>query len=89
MEIEGPSDTTTNTRKIEIWKIWPEHPVSPEDPNQAQLQLENPGYIDSISPDISRQQTIKIKYKMNIPGIPVIPGIISLLLLLLLLLSIV
>jgi hypothetical protein len=42
---------------IEIQKISPEHPISPEDPNQAQLQLENSGDIagdiDSISPDIS------------------------------------
>ncbi len=37
--VERPVDTTTNTRKIEIQKI------SPEDPNQAQLQLENSGDI--------------------------------------------
>jgi hypothetical protein len=58
--IERPVDTTTNTRKIEIRKISPEHPVSPEDPNQAQLQLENSGDIaggiDSISPDISPEE---------------------------------
>jgi hypothetical protein len=55
--IKRPVDTTTNTRKIEIRKISPECPVSPEDPNQAQLQLENPGDIagdnNSISLDIS------------------------------------
>jgi hypothetical protein len=55
--IERPVDTTTNTRRIEIRKISPEHPVSPEDPNQAQLQLENSGDIagdiQTISPDIS------------------------------------
>jgi hypothetical protein len=54
--IERLVDTTTNTRKIEIRKISPECPVPPEDPNQAQLQLENAGGItgdiDSISPDI-------------------------------------
>ena len=57
--IERPIDTTTNTRIIEIRKISPEHPVSPEDPNQAQLQLENPVIyrdIDSISPDISPEE---------------------------------
>jgi len=54
--IERPVDTTTNTRKIEIWKISPEHPVSPEDPNQAQLQLENTGDNNSISPDISPEE---------------------------------
>ena len=43
--IERPIDITTNTRRIEIRKISPEHPVSPEDPNQAQLLLENPGDI--------------------------------------------
>jgi hypothetical protein len=56
--VERPVDTTTtNTRLIEIRKISPECPVSPEDPNQAQLQLENSGdiagYNNSISPDIS------------------------------------
>ena len=55
--IERPVDTTTNTRRIEIQKISPEHPVYPEDPNQAQLQLENfgdiAGDIQTISPDIS------------------------------------
>jgi hypothetical protein len=55
--IERPVDTITNTRKIEIRKISPEHPVSPEDPNQAQLRLENSGDIagdiNSISPGIS------------------------------------
>jgi hypothetical protein len=58
--IERPVDTTTNTRLIEIRKISPECPVSPEDPNQAQIQLENPGDIagdiNSISPDISPEQ---------------------------------
>jgi hypothetical protein len=42
---------------IEIQKISSEQPVSPEDRNQAQLHLENPGDIawdnDPISPDIS------------------------------------
>ena len=42
---------------MKIRKISPECPVSPEDPNQAQLQLENPediaGDNNSISPDIS------------------------------------
>jgi hypothetical protein len=55
--VERPVDTTTNTRKIEIRKISPKHPVSPEDSNQAQLQLENSGFIagynNSTSPDIS------------------------------------
>jgi hypothetical protein len=55
--IERPVDTTINTKLIEIRKISPEHPVSPEDPNQAQLPLENSGDIAgdniSISPDIS------------------------------------
>lgn len=55
--IERPVDTTTNTRRIEIQKISPEHPVYPEDPNQAELQFENSsdivGEIDSLSPDIS------------------------------------
>jgi hypothetical protein len=55
--IERPIDTTTNTRRMEIRKIPPECPVSPEDPNQAQIQLENSGDIsednNSISPDIS------------------------------------
>jgi phage antirepressor YoqD-like protein len=54
IDIERPIDTATNTRLVEIRKISPECPVSPEDPNQAQLQLENPGDINSISPDISR-----------------------------------
>jgi hypothetical protein len=58
--IERPVDTTTNTRRIEIRKISPEYPVSPEDPNQAQLQLENSGDIagdnNSISPDISPEE---------------------------------
>ena len=57
IRIERPIDTTTNTTLIEIWKESPKHPVSPEDPNQAQLQLENSGDItgdiDPISPDIS------------------------------------
>jgi hypothetical protein len=57
IEIERPIDTVTNTRLVEIRKISPQHPVSPEDLNQAQLELENPGDItgdtDSISPDIS------------------------------------
>ncbi len=58
-------------------------PVSPEDPNQAQLQLENPGDIDSISPDISQQQTLKTVLKIIVPVIPVIPAISYILLLLL------
>ena len=45
---------------MKIRKISPEHPVSPEDPNQAQLQLDNPGDIagdnNSISPDISPEE---------------------------------
>ena len=57
--IDRPVDTATNTRKIEIRKISPECPLSPEDPNQAQLQLENSGdivgEIDSISPEYPRQ----------------------------------
>jgi hypothetical protein len=85
--IERPVDTTTNTRKIEIRKISPECPVSPEEQNQAQLQLENSGDItgdnNSISPDISRQQTLKIMLKILVPGIPVIPGILYILLLIL------
>lgn len=55
--IERQKDSSTNTILIEIRKISPECPVSPEDPNQAQLHLENPGDIrrdnNSISPDIS------------------------------------
>ncbi len=54
--VERPVDTATNTRLIEIRKISPEHPVSPEDPNQAQLRLEIAGDIDSISPDISPEE---------------------------------
>jgi hypothetical protein len=58
--VERPVDTTTNTRKIEIRKISPKHPVSPEDSNQAQLQLENSGFIagynNSTSPDISPEE---------------------------------
>ena len=58
--IERPVDTTTNTRKIEIRKISPEHPVSTKDPNQARLQLENSGDItgdtQTISPDISPEE---------------------------------
>jgi hypothetical protein len=53
--IERPVDTTTNIRKIEIRKISPEHPVSPDDPNQAQLQLESSG---DITRDIIFQQAI-------------------------------
>ena len=57
IRIERPIDTTTNTTLIEIRKESPKHPVSPEDPNQAQLQLENSGdiagNINSISPGIS------------------------------------
>ncbi len=56
--IERPVDTTTNTRRIEIRKISPEYPVSPEDPNQTQLPLENSGDIagdtQTISPGISQ-----------------------------------
>ena len=41
---------------MKIRKILPECPVSPEDPNQAQIQPENsgdiPGDTNSISPDI-------------------------------------
>jgi hypothetical protein len=51
--IERPVDTTTNTRRIEIRKISPERPVSPEDPNQAQLQLENSGDIAGDNNSIS------------------------------------
>ena len=57
IRLERSVDTTTNTRRIEIRKISPECLVSPKDPNQAQLQLENSGDItgdnNSISPDIS------------------------------------
>jgi hypothetical protein len=51
--IERPIDTTTNTTLIEIRKISPESPVSPESDNQAQNDPKNTGDIDSISPDIS------------------------------------
>ncbi len=61
--IERPKDSSTNTTLIEIRKISPECPVSPEDPNQAQLRLENPGDITgdtgSISPDISPEENIE------------------------------
>jgi hypothetical protein len=60
IRVERPVDTTINTRLIDIRKISPECPVSPEDPNQAQFLLENPGDIagdiDSISPDISPEE---------------------------------
>jgi hypothetical protein len=58
--IERPVDTKTNTILVEIMKVSPESPVSPEDPNQTQLHLENSGGIagdvyltkKQISPDI-------------------------------------
>jgi|SRR5918996_553870 hypothetical protein len=57
--IERSVDTRTNTRRIEIRKTSPECPVSLEDQNQTQLQLENSGdivgEIDSISPEYPRQ----------------------------------
>jgi hypothetical protein len=85
--IERPVDTTTNTRRIEIWKISAEYPVSPEDPNQAQLQLENSGNItgdnNSISPDISPATNSQNHAQNCSSGVPVIPGISYILLLLL------
>jgi phage antirepressor YoqD-like protein len=59
--IERPVDTKINTILVEIMKVSPRSPVSPEDPNQAQLPLENTGDIDGdihltqkqISQDIS------------------------------------
>jgi hypothetical protein len=63
-------------------------PGIPEDPNQAQLQLENPGDIAGISIQYRltypRQQTVKIVLKIVVPAIPVRPGIFSIPLLLLL-----
>ena len=68
--IDRPIDTATNTRRIEIWKVSPEHPVSPEDPNQAQLQLENPGDIigdiNKISTDISMEENTENQVQSKI-----------------------
>jgi hypothetical protein len=54
------TDSSTNVSLIEIRKVSPESLESPEDPNQAQLQLENPGDItgdiQTISPDISPEE---------------------------------
>src|SRR5215212_285555 len=80
--IDRPVDIITNTRKIEIRKISPEHPVSPEDPNQAQLQLENPGDNNSISPDISPEENTENHAQNCSSGVPVTPGILYILLLL-------
>ena len=48
---------------MKIRKISPECPVSPEDANQAQLQLENPGDIagdiDLISPEENTENQAK------------------------------
>ena len=87
--IERPVDTTTNTRLIEIRKISPECPVSPEDPNQAQLQLENSGDIQTISPDISPAANSQNHAENCSSGDSGYTGDIYILLLLLLLLSIV
>jgi hypothetical protein len=85
--IERPVDTTTNTRLIEIRKISPECPVSPEDPNQAQIQLENPGDIagdiNSISPDISPEQNTENQAQSEQSGDTGYTGILYILLLLL------
>ena len=54
--IERPVDTGTNTKLIEIRKISPEAPVSPEDKNQAQKEHDNSGDIlsgNGLSPKIS------------------------------------
>jgi len=67
---------------MKIRKISPEHPVSPEDPNQAQLQLENPGDNNSISPDISPEENTENHAQNCSSGVPVTPGILYILLLL-------
>ena len=89
--IERPVDTITNTRLIEICKKSPEYPVSPEDPNQAQLQLENSGDItrdiDSISPDISPAANSKNYAQNHSSGDSGYTGDIIILLLLLCLLN--
>jgi hypothetical protein len=70
---------------MKIRKISPEHPVSPEDPNQAQLTLENPGDItgDTIFQQViyHRLRIDKFTHKINNPEIPAIPAIFSILLL--------
>jgi hypothetical protein len=57
---------------MKICKVSPEHPVSPEDPNQAQLTLENPGditgYINIISPDISPEENRQNQAKREQSG---------------------
>ena len=70
--IERPVDTKTNTILVEIMKVSPESLVSPENPNQAQLPLENTGDITGdiardihlaqkqIPPDISPDNPIEI-----------------------------
>ena len=84
--IERPIDTTNNTKRIEIRKISPEHPVSPEDSNQAQLQLENSGDItrnnNSISTDISLEENAGNQAQSEQSGILQIPGISYIILLL-------
>ncbi len=65
--IERPVDTTTNITLVEITKISPESPIAPEDPNQAQLPLENTGDIaggiyptqKQTPPDISPENLIE------------------------------
>jgi hypothetical protein len=46
-------DSRTNTRKIEIRKVSYLSPVSPEDENQAQFDLENSGDKNTIPLDVS------------------------------------
>lgn len=66
--IERPVDTKTNITLVEIIKASPESPISPEDPNQAQLTLETTSDIDGdiyttqkqISPEISPENTVEI-----------------------------
>jgi hypothetical protein len=55
---------------MNVCKLSPEYPVSPKDPNQAQLQLENPGDIigdiNKISTDISMEENTENQVQSKI-----------------------